>query len=190
MASIRACRPLSQAAALLRQSPRISHATRRTVLPRAAAASRFPSLTSSSPFHTTPRTQRMKTDAPQTDLGALNVLADAPVPATSVDVCAHDGFHLNSGAKVVGGSGVLLVGGEAFVWNPWLARAGGEKRLLNSRGQWDVPRETLGLFGLVWPRPGRLCSVGMGVCVESYVLMCVGWNRSTDFRARSAKSPY
>lgn len=132
----------------------------------------------------------MKTDAPQTDLGALNVLADAPVPATSVDVCAHDGFHLNSGAKVVGGSGVLLVGGEAFVWNPWLARAGGEKRLLNSRGQWDVPRETLGLFGLVWPRPGRLCSVGMGVCVESYVLMCVGWNRSTDCRARSAKSPY
>ncbi|XDG01323.1 hypothetical protein ABKA04_000938 [Annulohypoxylon sp. FPYF3050] len=151
MASLRACRPLTQATTLLRQSPRISHATRHIILPRAAAAS----------FHTTPRTQRMKTDAPQTDLGALNVLADAPVPATSVDVCAPDGFHLNSGAKVVGGSGVLLVGGEAFVWNPWLARAGGEKRLLNARGQWDVPRETLGLFGLVWPRPDLLI-LGLG----------------------------
>ncbi|KAI1457781.1 hypothetical protein F4805DRAFT_474873 [Annulohypoxylon moriforme] len=148
MASTRACRPLSQVSTLLRQSrqplsSRLQNAPSRTPFPAAAAVSSF---------HATAQSHRMKGDAPQTDLGALNVLADAPVPATSVDVCAPDGFHLNSGAKVVGGSGVLLVGGEAFTWQPWLAS--GEKRLLNKKGLWEVPNETLGLFGLVWPRPG------------------------------------
>ncbi|KAI0883346.1 uncharacterized protein GGS22DRAFT_29202 [Annulohypoxylon maeteangense] len=154
MASTRARQPLTQAAtALLRQSRRPLRST--VPFPCVAAAA--------SPFHTTAPTLRMKGDAPQTDLGALNVLADAPVPATSVDVCAPDGFHLNSGAKVVGGSGVLLVGGEAFTWQPWLAR--GEKRLLNRKGQWEVPNETFGLFGLLWPRPDLLI-LGLGPLIR------------------------
>lgn len=87
------------------------------------------------------------------------MLGNTPIPSTAVDVCTSDGFHLNSGAKVLGGSGVLLVGGEAFSWRPWLVR--GEKRLLNQKGQWEVPNETFGLLGLVWPRPDLLI-LGLG----------------------------
>ncbi|KAI1213526.1 uncharacterized protein F4807DRAFT_411496 [Annulohypoxylon truncatum] len=165
MAPSRACQPLAQVATLLRQGQRplfspsqISNTA--AAFPRATATT---AAVSRHTFHTTAPSRRMKGDAPQTDFGALNVLADAPVPATSVDVCAPDGFHLNSGAKVVGGSGVLLVGGEAFTWQPWLARGGGsgEKRLVNRKGQWEVPNETFGLFGLVWPRPDLLI-LGLG----------------------------
>ncbi|KAI2468583.1 hypothetical protein F4781DRAFT_264923 [Annulohypoxylon bovei var. microspora] len=161
MASTRACRHLTQVATILRQQgpqsrrplstptrSRVRNATSGRTLPRAAA-----------PFHTTASSNRMKSDPPQTDFGALNVLADAPVPATSVDVCAPDGFHLNSGAVIAGGSGALLVGGEAFTWQPWLAR--GEKRLLNKKGQWEVPNEAFALFGLLWPRPDLLI-LGLG----------------------------
>ncbi|KAI5863055.1 hypothetical protein GGS23DRAFT_568018 [Durotheca rogersii] len=93
------------------------------------------------------------------DFDALDVLGNMPVPSTSIEACMPDGFHLNSGAKIFGGSGVLLVGGEAFGWRPWLAR--GEKRLLNKKGQWEVPNDTFGLLGLVWPRPDLLI-LGLG----------------------------
>lgn len=57
--------------------------------------------------------------------------------------------------KIVGGSGVLLVGGEAFAWMPWVARQGeGGRRLVNEKGQWDVEDEAWGLLGVVWPKPG------------------------------------
>jgi NADH dehydrogenase [ubiquinone] 1 alpha subcomplex assembly factor 3 len=85
-----------------------------------------------------------------------------PVPSTSIDACLWDGFHLNSGVKIVGGRGVLLVAGEAFAWAPWEARSGsgnrGGRRLVNERGQWDVEDEAWGLLGLVWPKPGRSSS--------------------------------
>ena len=80
----------------------------------------------------------------------MDMLGATPVPATSVDVCMFDGFGLNSGVKILDGNGALLVNGEAFVWRPW--RDG--KKLLNPKGQWDVPAEAFGLFSLVWPRPG------------------------------------
>ncbi|KAI1085608.1 hypothetical protein F5B20DRAFT_575116 [Whalleya microplaca] len=117
------------------------------------------------PFHTT--SPRRAGDAPQhrspTNFGALDVLGNVPVPASSVDVCMSDGFQLNSGAKILDGAGVLLVGGEPFRWRPWLARGNGGKgpRLLNARGQWDVPNETFGLLGLIWPRPDLLI-LGLG----------------------------
>jgi hypothetical protein len=77
--------------------------------------------------------------------------------------------------KIVGGSGVLLVAGEAFGWRPWeaglvsKAGEGGEvrgasgagagkygagKRLVNDKGQWEVEDDAWGLLGLVWPKPG------------------------------------
>ena len=75
------------------------------------------------------------------------------MPSTSIDICHVDGFVLNSGVQVRGGSGVLLVGGEAFIWRPWEAK--GSMKLLNEKGQWEVPSEVWGLLGVVWPRPGR-----------------------------------
>jgi len=84
----------------------------------------------------------------------MDVLGGAPVPSICVDTCVSDGFKLNSGAWVLDGDGVLLVGGEAFAWRPWSR----EKKLVNHKGQWDVPdlKSAFGLLGLIWPRPGML----------------------------------
>jgi len=90
----------------------------------------------------------------QTDFGALNVLGNTPVPSTSIDACLWDGFHLNSGVKIVGGQGVLLVGGEAFAWCPWEAEKSRGKTLVDGKGRFDVEDESWGLLGLVWPKPG------------------------------------
>ncbi len=94
------------------------------------------------------------TEDTQTDFGALNVLGHIPSPSTSIDACLWDGFHLDSGVKITGGTGVLLVAGEAFNWRPWEAGRG-DLKLVNARGQWDVDDEAWGLLGLVWPKPGR-----------------------------------
>ncbi|OTA91857.1 hypothetical protein M434DRAFT_396940 [Hypoxylon sp. CO27-5] len=161
MALIRPGRPLNQLATILRQQgprscrrlPTIKNFPART----AASSNAFARL--ASPFHTTALRHRGKGEPPTTDFGALDVLGNTPIPSTAVDVCTSDGFHLNSGAKVIGGSGVLLVGGEAFSWRPWIAR--GEKRLLNQKGQWEVPNETFGLLSLIWPRPDLLI-LGLG----------------------------
>ncbi|KAI5926442.1 hypothetical protein F4810DRAFT_539085 [Camillea tinctor] len=108
-------------------------------------------------FHTTSR--RNRDGRPPTDLGALDVLGNTPVPSTSVDVCMSEGFQLNSGVRITDGSGVLLIGGEAFKWRPWLLR--GEERLLNKKGQWEVPNESLAMLDLLWPRPDLLI-LGLG----------------------------
>jgi hypothetical protein len=64
---------------------------------------------------------------------------------------------LDSGVKITGGTGVLLVAGEAFSWKPWEAGKDDKKvRLVNDKGQWDVEDEAWGLLGLVWPKPGTL----------------------------------
>ena len=68
----------------------------------------------------------------------------------------------------ISGSGVLLVGGEAFRWRPWLYEqqkegivgeggAGGDAmtgRLLNAKRQWEVPEQAWGVLELVYPKPG------------------------------------
>ncbi|KAI0835603.1 hypothetical protein F5Y06DRAFT_299431 [Hypoxylon sp. FL0890] len=162
MASIRSGRPLNQLATILLrqqgpQSCRRLSTIRNLPIQIAASSNACPRV--ASPFHTTTSRHRGRDEPPATDFGALDVLGNTPVPSTSIDVCASDGFHLNSGAKIFDGSGVLLVGGEAFSWRPWLAR--GEKRLLNKKGQWEVPSETFGLLSLIWPRPDLLI-LGLG----------------------------
>lgn len=103
----------------------------------------------------------------QTDFGALDVLRNTAAPATSIDACAPDGFALNNGTRV-SGSGLLLVGGEAFRWRPWLSTHHKEGtvaeggvgddamtgKLQNAKGQWDVPPEAWGLLDIVFPKPG------------------------------------
>ncbi|CAD6506197.1 BgTH12-07124 [Blumeria graminis f. sp. triticale] len=91
----------------------------------------------------------------------LDLLGNVPIPSTAVDACLWDGFHLNSGAKITGGSGVLLVAGEAFCWKPWKAREDGALRLCNPRGQWEVTDEAWGVLELVWPKPDLLI-LGLG----------------------------
>jgi NADH dehydrogenase [ubiquinone] 1 alpha subcomplex assembly factor 3 len=90
----------------------------------------------------------------QTDFSSLNVLGNTPAPSTSIDACAWDGFHLNSGVKVVGGKGVLLVNSEAFAWCPW----GDGMRVVNGKGQFEVGEGAWGVLRLVWPKPGMFLS--------------------------------
>lgn len=90
--------------------------------------------------------------APPTDLSQLDVLGNTPIPATSVDICHADGFSLNSGVHITGGSGALLIGGEAFEWRPWGSK---QMRLINDKGQWEIEESAWGVFGVVWPRPGK-----------------------------------
>lgn len=90
--------------------------------------------------------------APPTDFSRMDVLGATPVPSTSVDICMSEGFKLNSGSMIIDGKGLILVGGESFTWQPW----GPDKKLVNKKGQWEVPKEAFGIFGLLWPRPGML----------------------------------
>ncbi|KAM3073667.1 hypothetical protein ACMFMF_006870 [Clarireedia jacksonii] len=90
----------------------------------------------------------------QTDFASLDVLGNTPAPSTSIDACLSDGFHLNSGVKITDGDGVLLLGGEAFAWRPWLAAEGKGEGMVNGKGQWEVGEQAWGLLGCVWPRPG------------------------------------
>jgi hypothetical protein len=135
------CRPLSPAIPSFTCRPSNTTATKHFSYPAAF-------------FHaTTCRRNTGDEPRPPTDFAAMDVLGNTPVPSTAVDICQSDGFQLNSGAKILEGQGVILVGGEAFAWRPWLPRA--EHRLLNAKGQWEIPNETLGLLSLLWPRPGR-----------------------------------
>jgi hypothetical protein len=93
-------------------------------------------------------------ERPATDFSSLDVLGNTPAPSTSVDVCTYDGFGLNSGVTIGGGDGALLVSGEAFSWRPW--EAIGEKKLLNKKGQFEIPKEAFGVLDVLWPRPGML----------------------------------
>jgi len=98
----------------------------------------------------------------------MDVLGHIAAPATSVDACTSDGFHLDNGVKTEGGAGILLVGGEAFTWQPWLMLPDSEGtsphlgNLLNSRkGILSFPAASLGLLELVHPKPDLLI-VGTG----------------------------
>ncbi|KAL4808931.1 alkaline-phosphatase-like protein [Aspergillus unguis] len=98
----------------------------------------------------------------QTDFAALNVLGNIPTPTTAVDACLDTGFHLDNGVKITGGDGVMLVGGEAFTWRPWITSKSGEKNgMVNAKGQFEVDELAWGVLDLVWPRPDLLI-LGMG----------------------------
>jgi len=111
----------------------------------------------------------------QTDFSSLDILGNTPAPSTSIDACLWDGFHFNSGVKITGGTGVLLVGGEAFSWRPWLAGKG-DMKLVNEKGQWEVDDVAWGLLELVWPKPG-MYSLLLGILIEAlvYQLALVQW---------------
>lgn len=85
-----------------------------------------------------------------------------------------DGFALNNGMRITG-AGVMLVGGEAFKWRPWV-RAGRKEgtlgegaagddikgvaslggKLKNKKGQWEADKMAWGALDLVWPKPDLL----------------------------------
>jgi NADH dehydrogenase [ubiquinone] 1 alpha subcomplex assembly factor 3 len=99
----------------------------------------------------------------QTDFGALDVLGGMPPPTTGIDACMDDGFALNNGLRITG-AGVMLVGGEAFKWRPWVRGEGDDikgvssmaGKLQNAKGQWEVDRMAWGALDLVWPKPDLL----------------------------------
>lgn len=95
----------------------------------------------------------------QTDFGALDVLRNTAAPATSIDACTSDGFALNNQMRV-SGCGLLLLGGEAFRWQPWQQSG----RLLNAKAQWEVPDSAWGVLALVYPKPDLLI-IGTGPAV-------------------------
>ncbi|KPM39882.1 hypothetical protein AK830_g6648 [Neonectria ditissima] len=117
------------------------------------------------PFHAVPKRRRGQ-EAPAhpgpTDFNELDVLANTPVPSTSVDVCMYDGFGLNSGVTISDGNGVLLVDGEVFNWRPWEAK--GTMNLANKKGQFEIPAQAFALFDLIWPRPDLLI-IGTGPAI-------------------------
>lgn len=140
-----------------RDQPHLPHTT--NLRSHARTLSSTPtSLSASAPSTTTERGPT-STESTQTDFDALNVFSNAPAPTASIDACLTDGFHLDNGVKITGGSGLLLVSGEAFAWRPW--EAGGRGRLLNNKGQWDTGEGAWGLLGLVWPKPDLLI-LGLG----------------------------
>lgn len=108
------------------------------------------------PFHTSPPLLKKKEKVPDhpgpTNFSDLDVLGNTPAPSTSVDVCMYDGFGLNSGITIANGDGALLVNGEAFRWRPWVVT--GENKLVNSKGQFEIPGESLAMLDILWPRPG------------------------------------
>ncbi|KZL64880.1 DUF498 domain protein [Colletotrichum tofieldiae] len=140
---------------LPRSVPRASPAPSRTP----TAPAQFGCLRSQ--LHTSSFRSREKPKDYQgaTDFGEMDVLANTPIPSTSIDACVPDGFHLNSGVKIMDGDAALLIGGEAFAWRPWEAK--GSKKLINAKGQFELPAEAFGLLGLVWPRPDLLI-IGVG----------------------------
>lgn len=100
------------------------------------------------------------TEDTQTDFGALDVLRNTKIPATNIDACTTKGFHLNNGTKTDDGSGILLLGGEAFRWRPW----GPDKTvggLLSRTGVLNVEKEMFGLLDVLYPKPDLLI-IGTG----------------------------
>ncbi|KAI2480151.1 hypothetical protein Ptr902_08332 [Pyrenophora tritici-repentis] len=156
----RSARKVRPATFTARQQIRCVHAT-------------CPTLLQSRPPKSRDRGPKSNEDT-QTDFGALDVLRNTVAPATSIDACTSDGFALNNQMRI-SGSGILLVGGEAFRWRPWLregrkegtiAEGGtGEDtmtgKLLNARGQWEVHEGAWGVLELVFPKPDILI-IGTG----------------------------
>ncbi|KAL8705380.1 MAG: hypothetical protein Q9201_001499 [Fulgogasparrea decipioides] len=117
----------------------------------------------STPPFTTDRGPTSQEDT-QTDFSTMNVLGSTPPPTTAIDACLDDGFHLDSGVKIGGGSGCLLVGGEAFGWRPWKALEGKGNdggKMVNAMGQWQVGERAWGILEVVWPKPDLLI-LGLG----------------------------
>ena len=160
--------------------------SRRIVLPQSIFRARQPGHSQARCLHLTRVVQRppqapkttdrgpTSEEDTQTDFTAMNILNATPPPTTAVDSCTDDGFALNSGLRVTD-SGVLLLGGEAFKWKPWVREgrkegtigsgASGDDnkgvrseggKLQNAKGQWEVDRHAWGILDLAWPKPDLL----------------------------------
>ena len=133
------------------------------IIPNALCATR---PFASSAIHRSSKTPKSSDRGPpskedtQTDFGSMNVLGNTPAPTTAIDACLSDGFHFDNGLKISGGSGCLLVAGEAFDWRPWEAGSRaeglGKGRMISKKGQWDAETEAWGILDLVWPKPGTV----------------------------------
>ncbi|ETS83927.1 hypothetical protein PFICI_05803 [Pestalotiopsis fici W106-1] len=179
--TLRICRPAGASNSILPRAAagcrHISHSTSASVRARCSlnlrnqqpVAPNQSSRGSVASFHTTPSVHASRAQQPggnpaATSLGLLDVLGNIPAPSTSVDICMSSGFVLNSGARVTDGSGIILIGGEAFRWRPWElspSASEGKPRLQNKKGQYDVPPPSLSLFAHLWPRPDLLI-LGVG----------------------------
>ncbi|KAF3770288.1 hypothetical protein M406DRAFT_354367 [Cryphonectria parasitica EP155] len=178
--TLRPLRALDYAAQSRRYLFEASHSTRRTIttnVPASQAHTRLASPLSTrrpsspslpprlcAPLHTSlfrPRRAHNQEEIPEgpptTDFNRMDMLGQSPAPSTSVDICSSDGFKLNSGVSIYDGKGVLLVGGEAFEWQPW----GKNMKLINTKGQWEVEEGAFGLLDLLWPKPDLLI-LGLG----------------------------
>ncbi|KAF7512637.1 hypothetical protein GJ744_000898 [Endocarpon pusillum] len=102
-------------------------------------------------------------EATRTDFGAMNILGNMGTPATSIDACVSDGFHLNNGLKTSSGGGIILVGGEAFTWRPWGFISQKPAAMLSKAGSLEIGGSggAWGLLELLWPKPDLLM-VGTG----------------------------
>ncbi|KIW19067.1 hypothetical protein PV08_03357 [Exophiala spinifera] len=107
------------------------------------------------------------TEDTQTDFSAMDILTTSgvAVPATAIDACTHDGFHLNNGTQTHSGMGVMLLDGETFVWTPWNTDTSGGgpgfSSFLSKRGILTLPLSSLGVLGLLYPKPDLLI-IGTG----------------------------
>lgn len=99
----------------------------------------------------------------QTDFNKMDIFSSTAQPATTIDACLPTGFHLNNGVKVDNGDGVLLIGGQAFAWRPWLATMSRSRtEMVNGRGAWQVTaQEAWGILNAVFPKPDLLV-LGVG----------------------------
>ncbi|KAF2095383.1 hypothetical protein NA57DRAFT_24989, partial [Rhizodiscina lignyota] len=101
----------------------------------------------------------------QTDFATMDIMRTFTAPATAIDNTLTEGFVLNNGYTIRDGSGVLIVGGEAFGWRPWMGGGKEQQKLVNSKGQWDVEQDSWGVLDVVWPKPDLLI-VGTGPSVK------------------------
>ncbi|KAF1940138.1 hypothetical protein EJ02DRAFT_424238 [Clathrospora elynae] len=152
---------------LTQPSCRLSIAeTRHTCLTRCLHTTR-PALLQSKPPKTRDRGPKSNEDT-QTDFSALDVLRNTVAPATSIDACTGNGFALNNQMRI-SGSGILLIGGEAFRWWPWLRDERKEGtgddamtgNMLNAKGQWEVDEGAWGVLEMMYPKPDLLI-IGTG----------------------------
>ena len=141
-----------------------------------------PSSRSKNPYAPTTSDRGPKSEEKtQTDFATMDIYASAGIeePATSIDACTLDGFHLNNGVITEGNRGVMLLGGEGFVWAPWNLEGGSTRTgmtsgtaapkakgpatptspftpFLTRTSTLNFPPATLSLLSLLFPKPDLL----------------------------------
>ena len=154
--------PLRRATPINLGRPLCHHIHGRKPSPRvfsniAAHQAQIPSKQSNPKLQTRDRGPPSEEDT-QTDFRTLDIYSNTTPPATIVDACLYDGFHLNNGLKITKGDGVLLVGGEAFAWRPWGAVGSNNADvLLAGTGALDLSTaQMFGIISLINPLPDLL----------------------------------